>query len=79
MTIKEEHPILETVDIAIYAGSPFDLNEISSWHIISELLKGTINKKDISIEVDKLSNCAQTGFDTMGVARFEILHYQKTS
>jgi hypothetical protein len=79
MMIKEEHPMLETVDVEVYAGSPFDLNEISSWNIISELLKGTISKKDVIIEVDNLSNCAKTGFDTMGAARFEILHYQKTS
>lgn len=79
MTIKEEHRVMETVDIEVYAGSLFDLSEISSWNIISELLKGTIDKKDITIEVDNLSNCAQTGFDTKGAARFEILHYQKTS
>jgi hypothetical protein len=48
--------------------------------VVLEFLKKAIvsNEKDLIIEIDDLCNHGHTSFDTMGSARFEILHYNKT-
>ena len=48
--------------------------------IVLGFLKKVIvsNEKDLVIKVDKFCDHGQSGFDTMGSARFEILHYNKT-
>jgi hypothetical protein len=47
--------------------------------VVLEFLKKAIvsNEKDLIIEIDDLCNHGHTSFDTMGSARFEILHYNK--
>ena len=48
--------------------------------IVLGFLKKVIvsNEKDLIIKVDKFCDHGHSGFDTMGSARFEILHYNKT-
>jgi hypothetical protein len=48
--------------------------------VVLEFLKKAIvsNEKDLIIKVDKFCDHGHSGFDTMGSARFEILHYNKT-
>ena len=60
--------------------TPSSDSETTSRDIVLGFLNKVIvsNEKDLIIKVDKFCDHGQSGFDTMGSARFEILHYNKT-